>query len=147
MKVYIYSALSIRKAASRQSEEVFSSCSSTSEPVILTSEGGELWVDFIDADGITAAGGFQLSLLSVPDDFRYIIAAATGQGSDNQLDRIRNQNWGNNHQEQKLVSHLVKLLAPQLSEKELQKSEEEDNPLIVVEERWQGVKLVTSKYI
>ena len=92
-------------------------------------------MDFIAGDGITAAGGFQLSLLSVPDDLRYIIAAATGQGSGNQLDRIRNQIWGNNQQEQKLLSHLVKLLAPQLSEKEFQKSEQEDNPLIVVEER------------
>ena len=81
------------------------------------------------------------------DDFCYIIAAAIGQGSDNQLDRIRNQIWGNNHREQKLVSHLVKLMAPQLSEKDFKKSDEEDNPLIVVEERWQGVKLVTSKYI
>ena len=92
-------------------------------------------MDFIAGDGRTAAAGFQLSLLSVPDDFRYIIAAATGQGLDNQLDRIRNQIWGNNHQEQKLVSHLVKLLAPQLSEKEFKRSEQEDNPLIVVEER------------
>ena len=92
-------------------------------------------MDFIAGDGITAAGGFQLSLLSVPDDLRYIIAAATGQGSGNQLDRIRNQIWGNNQQEQKLLSHLVKLLAPQLSEKEFKKSEQEDNPLIVVEER------------
>ena len=92
-------------------------------------------MDFIAGDGVTAAGGFQLSLLSVPDDFRYIIAAATGQGSDNQLDRIRNQIWGNYHQEQKLVSHLMKLLAPKLSEREFKQSEQEDNPLIVVEER------------
>ena len=92
-------------------------------------------MDFIAGDEITAAGGFQLSLLSVPDDLRYIIAAATGQGSGNQLDRIRNQIWGNNHQEQTLVSHLLKLLAPQLNKKEFKKSEQEKNPLIVVEER------------
>ena len=52
-------------------------------------------MDFIDGDEIKAAGGFQLSLLSVPDDLRYIIAAATGQGSGNQLDRIRERIWGN----------------------------------------------------
>ena len=92
-------------------------------------------MDFIAGDEITAAGGFQLSLLSVPDDLRYIIAAATGQGSGNQLDRIRNQIWGNKHQEQKLLSHLVKLLAPQLSEKEFRQSEQKHNPLIVIEER------------
>ena len=92
-------------------------------------------MEFIAGEGNTTAGGFQLSLLSVPDNLRYIIAAATGQGADNQLDRIRNQICGNNQQEKKLVSHLVKLLAPTLSEKVFQKSEQEGNPLIVVEER------------
>ena len=92
-------------------------------------------MEFIAGEGNTTAGGFQLSLLSVPDDLRYIIAAATGQGAGRQMDRIRERIWGNNHQDKKLVSHLVKLLASTLSEKVFQKSEQEDNPLIVVEEQ------------
>ena len=91
-------------------------------------------MEFIAGEGNTTAGGFQLSLLSVPDDLRYIIAAATGQGADRQLSRIRERILGNNEQDKKLVSHLVKLLAPTLSEKVFKKSEQERNPLIVVEE-------------
>jgi hypothetical protein len=130
--------LSVRKTASRGSDEVFSSCSSTTEPVLLTSEGGELWVDFTAGSGNYSAGGFQLSLLSVPDDFRYMIDALAEQGSDNQLDRIRQQIWGNKkkQQEKQLVSHLLNLLSPQVREKELQRTKHGDNPLIeVVEER------------
>ena len=91
-------------------------------------------MDFSAAEGNITAGGFQLSLLSVPDDFRYIVDAAIGQGSGNQVDRIRKQILGNNRQEKKLVNHLVKLLAPQMREKEFQKSEQENSHLIVVEE-------------
>ena len=83
-------------------------------------------MDFIAGDGNMSAGGFQLSLLSVPDDFRYV--AATGQGEGNQMDRIRKQIWGNNQQEKKLVNHLVKLLSSQV------KTEGGENSLIVVEE-------------
>ena len=92
-------------------------------------------MEFIAGEGNTTAGGFQLSLLSVPDDLRYIIAAATGQGADSQLGRIRERIWGNKKKDKKLLSHLVKVLAPTLSEKTFQKSEQEENPLIVVEER------------
>ena len=85
-------------------------------------------MEFIAGEGNTTAGGFQLSLLSVPDDFCYIIAATTGQGADTQMNRIRNQIWGNNQQDKKLVHHLVKLLSSQV------KTDGHDNPLIVVEE-------------
>ena len=85
-------------------------------------------MDFSAGEGNMTAGGFQLSLLSVPDDFRYIVDAATGQGADNQMDRIRKQIWGNNQQEKKLVSHLVKLLSSQV------KTKGGENALIVVEE-------------
>jgi hypothetical protein len=123
--------LSIRKAPSRGSEEVFSSCSSTPEPVLLTSEGEELWVDFSAGEGNFTAGGFQLSLLSIPDDFRYMIDAIAQQGSESQLDRIRQTIWGNNQQEKQLVNHLLNLLSPKVREQE-----HGDNPLIeVVEER------------
>ena len=79
-------------------------------------------MEFIAGEGNTTAGGFQLSLLSVPDDFRYIIAAATGQGADSQLDRIRERIWGNNKQDKKLVSHLVKLLATKVMKQNVRKS-------------------------
>ena len=105
------------------------------EPVLLTAEGGELWVDFTAGEGNYSAGGFQLSLLSIPDDFRYIIDAVKEKGSDNQLDRIRQQIWGNNNQDKQLVNHLLNLLSPQVREKELRTNEHGDNPLIeVVEE-------------
>ena len=85
-------------------------------------------MDFSAGEGNITAGGFQLSLLSVPDDFRYIVNAATGQGADDQMDRIRKQIWVNNQQDKKLVHHLVKLLSSQV------KTDGHDNPLIVVEE-------------
>ena len=93
-------------------------------------------MEFIAGEGNTTAGGFQLSLLSVPDDFRYIVDAAAGQGADRQLDRIRNQIWGSNIQDKELVRQLVKLMATEVREKNVKKSVPEDNdPLIVVEER------------
>ena len=71
----------------------------------------------------------------MPDDFRYIIDAATGQGGDSQLHRIMEKISGNNQHNKELVSHLVKLMATKVREKNVQKSVQEDNPLIVVEER------------
>ena len=91
-------------------------------------------MEFIAGEGNTTAGGFQLSLLSVPDDLRYVVDAAAGQGADRQLSRVRERIWGEKLQNKELLSQLVRLLAHQLSEKEFNKSEQEDNPLIVVEE-------------
>ena len=85
-------------------------------------------MDFIAGEGHITAGGIQLSLLSVPDDFCYIVDAATGQGADDQMDRIRKQIWGNNQQDKKLVHHLVKLLSSRVQ------TDGHYNPLIVVEE-------------
>ena len=85
-------------------------------------------MDFSAGEGNITAGGFQLSLLSVPDDFRFIVDAATGEGADDQMDRIRKQIWGNDQQEKKLVNHLVKLLSSQV------KTKGGENALIVVEE-------------
>ena len=84
-------------------------------------------MDFSAGKGNVTAGGFQLSLLSVPDDFRYIVDAAIGQGSGSQMDRIRKQIWGNNQQEKKLVNHLVKLLSSQVKTGG-------ENALVVVED-------------
>ena len=95
-------------------------------------------MDFIAGEGIVTAGGFQLSLLSVPDDFRYIIESVKDQGSGHQLDIIRKMIWGNNHQEKHLVNHLVKLLSLQVREKEAQKIELLDKPLIEVMEEIDG---------
>ena len=95
-------------------------------------------MDFIAGEGITTAGGFQLSLLSVPDDFRYIIDTVKDQGSGHQLDRIRKIIWGNNQKEKHLISHLVKLLSLQVREKEAQRIELLDKPLIEVMEEIDG---------
>ena len=92
-------------------------------------------MEFIAGEGNTTAGGFQLSLLSVPDDLHYIIAAATGQGADSPLQRISERVWGNNKQDKELVSHLLKLLATNVKGKNLLKSVQENSPLIVVLER------------
>ena len=89
-------------------------------------------MDFTAGEGIVSAGGFQLSLLSVPDNFRYIIDGVKEQGSGHQLDRIRKMIWGNNHQEKHLINHLVKLLSLQVREKEFQRVEIVDKPLVEV---------------
>ena len=119
-------------------EEVFSSCSSTSEPVILTVEGGELWVDFSAGEGALSAGGFQLSILSVPNELSHVSDAASGTaGAGRQMERIQKQTRGNNPQEQLLVKHLLGLLLPSVRNKEItyQREVPQTNPLIeVVEE-------------
>jgi hypothetical protein len=130
--------LSVRRIANTGDQEVFSSCSSTSSPVILTAEGGELWVDFSAGEGIVTAGGFQLYLLSVPDNFRYIIDTVKDHGSEHQLDILRKMIWGNNQKEKHLVNHLVKLLSLQVREKEAQRIELLDKPLIEVMEDKDG---------
>ena len=89
-------------------------------------------MDFTAQDGDSSAGGFQLSLLSIPDDLRYLIDGVTGQGSDSQLDRIRKTVWGNSQQDSQLVSQLMKLLTSQVKEKQLRTTEHRDNPLIEV---------------
>jgi hypothetical protein len=89
-------------------------------------------VDFIAGEGIVSAGRFQLSLLSVPNGFRYIIAAVKDQSSGYQMDRFRKMIWGNNHQKKHLQNHLVRLLSLQVREKEAQRIELGDKPLIEV---------------
>ena len=85
------------KRPGRMTETWFTSCTSTTQPTMLTAEGGELWVDFTGT-GNTSAEGFQLSLLSVPDGLRLLIEAAIGQGKDHSnLDRIAKEIWGYNH--------------------------------------------------
>ena len=114
---------------------MFSSCSSSSHPILLTAGGGELWVDFIALSSNSSARGFQLSLVSVPDDLRHIIDAVKDPEPGDQLDRIRDHLWGNSHQEQQLVSHLLRLLSPSLREQTLKSRKPGNSPLIeVVEE-------------
>jgi hypothetical protein len=131
--------LSVRKAATRGGEEMFSSCSSTSEPVILTSEGGELWVDFTAGSGNNSAGGFQLSILSIADDLRHVINAVQGNTEDGghagQVDRIRHQVWGAQQGNNHLVSQLLSILSGQGNNKEQVESEtDRDNLIQLVEE-------------
>jgi hypothetical protein len=122
-------------------DPIFSSCHSVPEPLLLTAEGGVLWVDFtptplpplqlpsatpLQPANSSSAGGFQLSLVAVPADLLPLIQAVTGQTEqDSHLDRIKQQIWGYNQkvppgpprdparpQEQRLMSHLLSLLAP-----------------------------------
>ena len=97
-------------------------------------------MDFSAGEEILTAGGFQLSLLSVPDDFRYIIDAVKDQGSGHQMDRIRKMIWGNNHQEKHLLNHLTKLLSLQVRERQAQRIELVDKPLIEVIESTEGTR-------
>ena len=98
--------LTIRNSEDRQ---VFSSCQPVTQPTLLTAEGGVLWVDFSPSPpdhhlpslhthpGNSTAGGFQLSLLSVPGDLLPLIQAVTGQvEQDTHMDRIKQQIWGYN---------------------------------------------------
>ena len=98
--------LTIRNSEDMQ---VFSSCQPVTQPTLLTAEGGVLWVDFspsppdhhlpsLQHDPVNStAGGFQLSLLSVPGDLLPLIQAVTGQvEQDTHLDRIKQQIWGYN---------------------------------------------------
>ena len=89
-------------------------------------------MDFIAGDGIVTARGFQLSLLSVHDDFRYIIDTVKEQGSGHQMDRTRKMIWGNNHQEKHFLNHLTMLLSLQVRERQAQRIELVDKPLIEV---------------
>ena len=118
---------------------MFSSCSSTSEPVILTSEGGELWVDFTAGEGNNSAGGFQLSILSIADDLRHVIDAVQGNSEDGghagQVDRMRHQVWGAHQGNNHLVSHLLSILSGQGNNMEQVKSGNDKDTLIqLVEE-------------
>ena len=93
-------------------------------------------MDFIASPGNFSAGGFQLSLLSVPDDLRHVIDAVKDRGAGRQVDRKWEQVRGNNQQEQLLVKHLMKLLSPSVRNKDILKIKEapQTNPLIEVVE-------------
>ena len=94
-------------------------------------------MDFIASPGQFSAGGFQLSVVSVPDDLRQVIDTVKGKGAGWEGDKHNEQVQGNNLQEQQLVKHLMKLLSPSVKNKELtlSRGEPQINPLIeVVEE-------------
>ena len=105
------------------------------EPVLLTAEGGELWVDFTAGVGNYSAGGFQLSLLSVPDDLRHVIEAVQGEEEDSQVERIKHQLWGTQQENSHLVNHLLTLLSGRVITRDQARIDTEDSPSIeVVEE-------------
>jgi len=137
--------LSVRKTDRKRPEEVFSSCSSTPDPVLLTAEGGELLIDFTTGDGDYSAGGFQLSIISVPDDLRHIIDAVKGQRSGTHLERIKQTLWGENQQGQHLVSHLLNLLKEKKPRTAV--TDQGDNPLIEVIEETGDLGSYSGKYI
>ena len=131
---------------------MFSSCSSMPEPVLLTAEGGELWVDFTAGEGNYSAGGFQLSLLSIPDDLRHVIEAVQGneeeekEEEDSQMKRIRHQLWGTQQGKSHLVNHLLTLLSGQVITRDQTRTDTEDSPLIEVVEDTDDEQFVDQEY-
>ena len=93
-------------------------------------------MDFIASPGQFSAQGFQLSVVSVPDDLRQVIDAVKGTGVGREGDKHSEQVQGNNLQEQQLVKHLMKLLSPSVRNKELRriKKDPQTNPFIEVVE-------------
>ena len=95
--------------------QVFSTCNPSTEPILLTAEASTLWVDLtLTGFSNQTAGGFQLSLLSVPPDLLPLVRAATQprQEQNSQVSRVRERWRGRQQSEQQLVSHLLSLLAP-----------------------------------
>ena len=82
------------------------------------------------------ATGFMISLITVPDDLIPVIQAVLDQGHGEQVDRIRNNIWGNTLHDRQLVNHLMKLLSPPVRDSTFDQRElKEKTPLIeVVEE-------------
>ena len=80
----------------RESNELYSSCYSTTEPIILASKGeGEVFVDF-SGEGNSSAGGFQLSLLSVPGPLVNVVKAVTSHNdidNDETIQRLKQKIW------------------------------------------------------
>ena len=119
-----------------QSSTVFSSCSSTQHPVILTGQSNNLWVEF-KAGHKSTAQGFQLTVLSVQGDnsslsppnislklciseeLGYLVDAIINTGDIQTFDT--DQGGGNLSQEDKiLLSRLLLLLNPSYQAQPLQ---------------------------
>merc|ERR1719150_943667 len=95
--------------------QVFSTCNPSTEPILLTAEASTLWVDLTSTDASNeTAGGFQLSLLSVPHDLLPLVRAATRPKQEGkQVAQVRDRwNLGRQASEQQLYSHLLSLLVP-----------------------------------
>lgn len=101
-----------------QSSTVFSSCSSTQHPVILTGQSNNLWVEF-KAGHKSTAQGFQLTVLSVQEELGYLVDAIINTGDIQTFDT--DQGGGNLSQEDKiLLSRLLLLLNPSYQAQPLQ---------------------------
>ena len=95
--------------------QVFSTCNPSTQPILLTAEASTLWVDLtLTGSSNQTAGGFQLSLLSVPPDLLPLVRAATQprQEQSSQVSQVRERWRGRQQSEQQLLSHLLSLLAP-----------------------------------
>jgi len=93
-----------------KSSPVFSTCSSTTQPLILTGQSNNLWVEF-KAGGKAAAQGFQLTALSVQEELGYLVDAIINSGGISSFDTEGGP--GNLSQEDKiLLSRLLLLLNP-----------------------------------
>ena len=113
--------------------QVFSTCNPSTEPILLTAEASTLWVDLtLTGSSNQTAGGFQLSLLSVPPDLLPLVRAATRPRQEqSQVSRVR-ERWRGRQSEQQLVSHLLSLLAPAPATSQPRQQASPQEPLLQV---------------
>ena len=117
--------------------QVFSTCTPSTEPILLTAEASMLWVDLtLTGFSNQTSGGFQLSLLSVPPDLLPLVRAATRpQHEQSQVSQVR-ERWRGRQSEQQLVSHLLSLLAPGTSKPRDQGDSQEPLLQVIQEPPW-----------
>ena len=115
--------------------QVFSTCNPSTEPILLTAEASTLWVDLTSTDSSNeTAGGFQLSLLSVPHDLLPLVRAATRPKQEGkQVAQVRDRwNLGRQASEQQLYSYLLSLLVPGPAKSRPQQQGVPQEPLLQV---------------
>jgi len=111
-------SLTVSRSDKGQSSSVFSSCSSTQHPVILTGQSNNLWVEFKSGRSAVSQG-FQLSVLSVQEELGYLVDAIINTGDITSFDSDKGS--GNLSQEDKiLLSRLLLLLNPSYQAQPLQ---------------------------
>ena len=130
-------SFTVSRSDKGQSSTVFSSCSSTQQPLILTGQSNNLWVEFKSGHK-SVSQGFQLTVLSVQGDddcwqlsifllnlseeLGYLVDAIINTGEISTFDT--EEKAGNLSQEDKiLLSRLLLLLNPSYQAQPLQHKE------------------------
>jgi len=111
-------SFTVSRSDKGKSSTVFSSCSSTQHPLILTGQSNNLWVEFKSGHK-SVSQGFQLTVLSVQEELGYLVDAIINTGEIASFEN--DQNSGNLSQEDKiLLSRLLLLLNPSYQTQPLQ---------------------------